>query len=228
MSGWILHRVSGAHGLSGWQWLFLLETIPSLVLGIVTLFYLDDRVAAAKWLDEDEKRIVVGNVASEEAEKEDLSQLSAAFRTPRVWLLGLIYFGIVSGIYLNSFWVPTIIKQTGVSDPLQIGLLTAIPYVVAVIAMIAVNSSADRRRERRWHTLVPCLATAGRLRADRVGRRQHRGRHGRAGAGRGRGIERAGGVLEPARRLPRGCGRRGRDRAWSTRSATLRGSPPTT
>ncbi len=160
LSGWILNKVSGAYGLSGWQWLFLIETIPSVILGIVTLFYLDNRVATAKWLDEDEKRIVARNVASEEEEKEDLSQLSAAFKTPRVWLLGLIYFGIVSGIYLNSFWVPTIIKQTGVSDPFTIGLLTAIPYIAAVVAMIAVNASADRTRERRWHTLVPCLATA--------------------------------------------------------------------
>ena len=160
LSGWILNAVSGAYGLSGWQWLFLIETVPSLVLGVVTLFYLDNRVASAKWLDDDQKRIIARNIASEDAEKEDLSQLSAAFKTPRVWLLGLIYFGIVSGIYLNSFWVPTIIKQTGVSDPLTIGLLTAIPYVAAVVAMIAVNTSADRKRERRWHTLVPCLATA--------------------------------------------------------------------
>ena len=160
VSGWILNAAGGAYGLSGWQWLFLLETIPSLILGIVTLFYLDDRVATAKWLDEGEKQLIARNVAAEDEGKEDMSQLSAAFRTPRVWLLGLIYFGIVSGIYLNSFWVPTIIKQTGVSDPLTIGLLTAIPYAAAVVAMIAVNTSADRMAERRWHALVPCLVTA--------------------------------------------------------------------
>jgi MFS family permease len=160
LSGWILNAVSGAQGLSGWQWLFLLEAVPSLILAVVTLFYLDDRVATAKWLRDDERRLIAANIASEEQEKEDLSQLSAAFKTPRVWLLGLIYFGIVSGIYLNSFWVPTIIKQTGISAPLTIGLLSAVPYVAAVIAMIALNSSADRLRERRWHTLVPCLVTA--------------------------------------------------------------------
>ncbi len=160
LSGWILNAVSGAHGLSGWQWLFLIETIPSLVLGLITLFYLDDRVAAAKWLDDDEKQLIARNIAHEDSEKEDFSKLSAAFRTPRVWLLGVIYFGIVSGIYLNSFWVPTILKQTGISDPFAIGLLTAVPYIVATVAMIVVNASADRLRERRWHTLVPCLATA--------------------------------------------------------------------
>ena len=160
LSGWILNAAGGAYGFSGWQWLFLIEAVPSLVLGVATLFYLDNRVASAAWLDEDEKRIVAGAVASEEEEKEDLSQLSAAFRTPRVWLLGLIYFGIVCGIYLNSFWVPTIIKQTGVSDPFRIGVLTAVPYLAAVVAMIAVNSNADRIAERRWHTLIPCLVTA--------------------------------------------------------------------
>ncbi len=160
MSGWVLNAAGGAYGFSGWQWLFLIEAVPSLILGVATLLYLDNRVASAAWLDEDEKRIVAGAVAREEAEKEDLSQLSAAFRTPRVWLLGLIYFGIVCGIYLNSFWVPTIIKQTGVSDPFRIGVLTAVPYLAAVVAMIAVNSNADRMAERRWHTLIPCLVTA--------------------------------------------------------------------
>ena len=159
LSGWILNAVSGAHGLSGWQWLFLLETIPSLILGFVTLAYLDDRVASANWLDADEKRVISANIACEEKDKEGLSQLSDAFKTSQVWLLGLIYFCVASGIYIVSFWLPTIIKQTGVSDPLQIGLLTAVPYIAAIVAMIATNSSADRMRERRWHTLVSCLAT---------------------------------------------------------------------
>jgi D-galactonate transporter len=163
LSGWILNEVSGAHGFSGWQWLFLLETIPSLLLGVVTLLYLDDRVASVNWLDDDEKRIIADNIAREDQEKEELSHLSVAFKTPRVWLLGLIYFCLASGIYIISFWLPTLIKQTGVSDPLQIGLLTAVPYVAAIIAMIAVNSHADRVCERRWHTLIPALITAGGL-----------------------------------------------------------------
>jgi nitrate/nitrite transporter NarK len=134
-----------------------------MILGIVTLFYLDDRVASVKWLDADEKRIIAENIAREDQEKEDLSHLSAAFKTGRVWLLGLIYFCLASGIYIISFWLPTLIKQTGVADPLQIGLLTAVPYVAAIIAMITVNSHADRARERRWHTLVPAMVTAGGL-----------------------------------------------------------------
>ena len=160
LSGGILKAVSGARGLSGWQWLFLVETIPSLIMGIATLLYLDDHVASAKWLNTEEKRIIADDISREDKEKEGLSHLSAAFKTGRVWLLGLIYFCLASGIYIISFWLPTIIKQTGVSDPLLIGALTAVPYVVAIIAMISVNSNADRTRERRWHVLVPGLVTA--------------------------------------------------------------------
>jgi cyanate permease len=72
----------------------------------------------------------------------------------------VIYFAIASGIYIISFWVPTLIKQTGVTDPLHIGLLTAVPYIVAIVAMILTNAHADRVRERRWHTMIPMLLTA--------------------------------------------------------------------
>jgi len=159
ISGWILSSLSGAHGLSGWQWLFIMETIPTLVLGIIILFYLDDRVEEAKWLNDEEKKIVATNIAKDQQGKEDYSQLSYAFKSGRVWLLGLIYVCIASGIYVVSFWVPTIIKQTGVADPLYIGFLTAIPYLVAMIAMIVVNHHADKMRERRWHTVIPTILT---------------------------------------------------------------------
>lgn len=158
LSGWILNAVSGAHGLSGWQWLFLIETIPSILLGIVTIFYLRDSVASVGWLDADEKRIVATNIAREDHEKEGHSHLSQAFSDGRVWLLGIIYFALVCGIYIISFWLPSLIKQTGVSDPLKIGLLAAVPYIAAIIAMIAVNVSGDRMRERRWHSLLPAVA----------------------------------------------------------------------
>ncbi len=163
LSGWILNTISGAYGLSGWQWLFIVETVPSIILGIVTLLYLDDRVDHAKWLTAGEKQMIAQDIAHEAEEKQGHTHLAAAFKTGRVWLLGLIYFTIASGIYIISFWLPTIIKQTGVADPLTIGALTAIPYTAAIIAMIPVNQSGDRRRERRWHTVIPCLVTAAGL-----------------------------------------------------------------
>ena len=160
VSGWILNAASGAQGLSGWQWLFLIETVPSLVLGIATLFYLEDRVAGARWLDSAEKRLIATLIEGEQKGNEELSQVRHAFTTGRVWLLGLIYFSVASGIYIVSFWLPTIIKQTGVTDPFTIGLLTAVPYSVAIVAMLLTCGHADRVRERRWHTVLPCLVTA--------------------------------------------------------------------
>ena len=157
VSGFILQAVSGARGLSGWQWLFVIETIPSIILGIVTIIYLRDRVVDVSWLDPAEKQVVARAIAAEEGEKTGHTHLGAAFSDGRVWLLSLIYFTIVCGIYIISFWLPTLIKQAGVADPLTIGLLTAVPYIVAIVAMIAVNVSGDRLRERRWHTLLPAV-----------------------------------------------------------------------
>jgi D-galactonate transporter len=160
VSGGILSLVSGANGFSGWQWLFMIEAIPSVILGIAILLYLDDRIESAKWLDAEEKRTLMAIMAHDEHDKEGLSELRHAFVTPRVWLLGAAYFCIVCGIYIVSFWLPTIIKQTGVASPLTIGLLTAIPYLVAVVAMVAVCGHADRTKERRWHTALPAVACA--------------------------------------------------------------------
>jgi D-galactonate transporter len=160
LSGWILSAVSGANGFAGWQWLFLIEAIPSLFFGVAILFYLDDRVEDARWLEPHEKQMVASIIGREHEEKEGLSELRHAFVTPRVWLLSAAYFCIASGIYIVSFWLPTIIKQTGVADPFKIGLLTAIPYLVAVGAMITVCSHGDRKKERRWHTALPAAVGA--------------------------------------------------------------------
>jgi MFS family permease len=103
LSGWVLSAASGAYGLNGWQWLFIIESIPSIVFGVAILFYLDNSVRDAKWLDSDEKRMVAAIIAGEQEEKEGLSELRHAFVTGRVWLLGAAYFCIASGIYIVSF-----------------------------------------------------------------------------------------------------------------------------
>jgi len=157
LSGWVLNALSGFHGLSGWQWLFIVETIPSLLLGVVMVFYLDDRVANVRWLSGEEKEVIVRSLARDKQGQEEMSHFLDAFKNRRVWLLSLIYFCVASGIYIISFWLPTIIKQTGVSDPLSIGLLTAIPYTAAIVAMVTLNGHADRVRERRWHTAIPAV-----------------------------------------------------------------------
>ena len=159
LSGWIMQSFAGVNGLKGWQWLFILEGLPSVLVGIVTFFYLDDSIKQAKWLTSEEKALLERNIVVENTSKQDLS-IRAVFADPRVWLMSLIYFTFVMGLYGVSFWLPTIIKATGVKDALQIGFLTAIPYGSAVVAMILVSRSADRSRERRWHIAIPALLGA--------------------------------------------------------------------
>ncbi|SOY57289.1 putative transporter, Major facilitator superfamily MFS [Cupriavidus taiwanensis] len=159
LSGWIMQSFDGHNGWSGWQWMFLLEGIPSILVGLWVLAYLDDRITHAKWLSAEEKALLERNIASENAHKED-PPIRTVLSSPRVWLMSAIYFCFVMGLYGVSFWLPTIIKQTGVKGALDIGLLTAIPYGCAVVGMVLVAYSADRSGERRWHIALPALAGA--------------------------------------------------------------------
>ncbi|MEM5439084.1 MFS transporter [Paraburkholderia diazotrophica] len=159
ISGYILKAFNGANGWHGWQWLFLLEGIPSVIVGILVFVVLDDRISKAKWLTDQERELLERNIAAEEATKEDHS-VGKVMMSPRVLLMSLIYFSFVMGLYGVSFWLPTIIKSTGVTDAFMIGLLSAIPFAAAVIAMVLVARSADRTRERRWHVALPGFAGA--------------------------------------------------------------------
>ena len=159
LSGYILHHFSGSQGVSGWQWLFIIEAMPAVVLGVAILFYLDDRVVNAKWLSENEKAVVAAEIA-EEASSKTHRTVSSVFASPRVWLMGAIYFCITSGSYAIGFWQPTIIRQTGVKDAFDIGLLTIVPYTLALISMVLVGRHSDKMRERRWHVVLPSIVAA--------------------------------------------------------------------
>ncbi len=163
LSGWILKGMNGVHGLAGWQWLFVLEGAPSVLLGIFVLFGLQDRVQEAKWLSAEERALIARDIAAEETTRAPGSAW-AVFANPRVWLLALVYFCFVSGLYGVSFWLPTIIKALGVADPLDVGLLSAIPWSFGVVAMYLMARSADRTGDRRWHSAAAGVAgTAGLL-----------------------------------------------------------------
>jgi D-galactonate transporter len=153
LSGWIMNAFNEVNGWAGWQWLFLIEAAPSLILGVITLFYLPNSIRASKWLSEEEKVMLEENIAKDGGGKADHS-LGGVFRNGKVWLMAGIYFCCMMGLYGVSFYLPTLVKAAGVKDPLDVGLLTAIPYSCAVVAMLLIARSADRTLERRWHFAI--------------------------------------------------------------------------
>jgi MFS family permease len=157
LSGWIMNSVSGAHNLAGWQWLFLIEAIPSLVMGIVVLLFLDNNVESARWLSANEKALLARNLADDRQGVRS-HRTRDGFTNPRVWLMCMLYFFNMMGLYGVGFYLPTLIRNTGVSNPLSVGLLTALPYAVAVVAMLLVSRHSDAHQERRWHITIPALA----------------------------------------------------------------------
>jgi MFS family permease len=160
LSGWIMQSVAGKHGLAGWQWMFLIEAIPSIVLGVAVMLYLDNGISAAKWLSEPQKQVLERDIEEERQSIEAHPSLRAMFADRRVWHMSLVYFTCLMGQYAISFWLPTLIKAAGVKSVLHVGLLSAIPYGATVATMIVLGRSSDRMRERRWHVALPLLAGA--------------------------------------------------------------------
>jgi sugar phosphate permease len=162
LSGWMLsHFSSGQGGMAGWQWLFLLQGVPTVVLGIAALFYLSDGLSQAKFLAPDEKAAMQKALADDEHKRQALSYggqtFASVLRNGHVWMLGLIYFSVQMGVYAINFWLPSIIKSLGFQSAATVGWLSAIPYLFAGVFMIWVGRSADARGERRWHLAVPML-----------------------------------------------------------------------
>ncbi len=159
LSGWILTAFDGMNGMAGWKWLFLLEAIPSVILGIVVFVVLNDKIADAKWLSSDEKKMLQKNLDADGVHMEDHSA-AGAFKNPKVWILSAAYFGFIMGLYGVGFWLPSLVKASGVANTTTIGFLTAIPYAAAVACMIWTSRHSDRTGERRWHIAIPALAGA--------------------------------------------------------------------
>jgi sugar phosphate permease len=161
ISGWTLHNMAGVNGWQGWQWLFLLQGLPTVALGAVVWRYLDDRVKDAAWLSTEERELIAREIAADGSGKAEIG-IWRVMSNGRVWLLALVYFAFVSGLYGISFWLPSIIKTIGVKGALDIGLLSAIPWTFGVVAMYLTARSADRRLEHRWHSaLAGVVGAAG-------------------------------------------------------------------
>jgi len=162
ISGWIMDTLSGAKGLAGWQWLFISEGIPSILVGFFVIYYLNSSIEEAKWLTAKEKALLARNLAAEETTKSE-NKLSDAFKSVTVWILCAIYFTLMIGLYGIAFWLPTIVKAFGIKGYLGVGLITAIPYGVAVIGMILLSNHSDKTGERRLHYVFTALAGAAGL-----------------------------------------------------------------
>ncbi len=160
LSGWIMETFAGVNGWRGWQWLFLIEAMPAIVLGVAVMVYLDNGIRAARWLNEDERRLLETRLAQDSAGIVEHASIGKVLTDRRIWHMSLIYFCAVMGQYGLTFWMPTLLQSAGVASPLNIGLLTAVPYAVAVVAMLLFGRSADRHRERRWHAATPLLIGA--------------------------------------------------------------------
>ena len=160
LSGAILESAHGMSSLQGWQWLFILEAIPSVVLGLLCLKYLVDKPEHATWLSDSERSLVVDELATERAKTAgDASthSLAATLKDRRVWVMVLICFCQAMCSYGISFWLPTLVQQLHVGDVRSVGYFTAIPFMVALVIMNLVGRSSDKTRERRWHLAVPFL-----------------------------------------------------------------------
>ncbi len=155
-----------ALGLKGWQWMFVLEAIPTILLGIAVFAVLPDRPADARWLGDDEKRWLQDALAREHAGAsghDHASSLRQALLLPRVWRSGLVYFCILVGLYGFSFWLPQIIASLGQMTNAQVGLITMIPYSLACIGLVWWGRHSDASGERSMHVALPMLLGAAAL-----------------------------------------------------------------
>jgi ACS family tartrate transporter-like MFS transporter len=150
--------------LKGWQWLFIIEGVPSVVLGVITWFYLTDRPAKADWLTAEQKAWLSSKLEGEIAAKQAASHLTLgqALASPKVLTLSVIYFGFVGALYGMQFWLPQIVKAFGFSNA-QTGFVTAVPYLFGTVAMILWARHSDATRERVAHVGLPLLLTAAAL-----------------------------------------------------------------
>lgn len=162
ISGLILGVLDGTAGLRGWQWMFLLEGLPATILGIVAWFYLDDKPQEAKWLTDPERAVILANIEADRAVQTGVEHagLGQVFRDPKVWVMAFIYFAYLCGSYTLTYWLPIMIKELGVTDVKRIGLLSGLPYIAGLVAMIWYGRRSDIARERRWHFAIVAVGAA--------------------------------------------------------------------
>ncbi len=168
LSGWIMEAFDGQGGWAGWRWLFVLESVPSLLMGFVVWFRLPDGPAHARWLTEGEAAVVQRDLATDAAtvpHQRAETSLRAALTSSVVWRLAFVYFTSAVALYGVNFWMPTIIQELGIPSRayLTVGLLSMVPWGVAGVGMLWWGARSDRHGERRWHVAGALLCTAAGL-----------------------------------------------------------------
>jgi sugar phosphate permease len=149
-------------GLAGWRWLFIIEGAPAIIFGVVTIFYLTDRPHQARWLPDDERDWLTSELERENRAKQAAHSYSIlqALRHRKVVILALAYFFMVTAVYGFNFWLPAIVKKLSGSSNMVVTLISALPYCVALVAILLIGWSSDRTRERRWHTALPMITAS--------------------------------------------------------------------
>ena len=168
LAGIVGSPISGAllgltgKGLSGWQWMFLMEGVPAILLGVIVLWVLSDRPEEAAWLQGEERAWLLAKLASEQKAESSLKQGSfwQVLIAPRIWMLSLVYFGVSTTMYGVTFWLPSLIQSLSGLGNFETSLVAVLPFVVATIAMVLVGMGSDRTGERRWHTALPAFCAA--------------------------------------------------------------------
>lgn len=160
LSGFIMTTFNGMANLAGWQWLFLLEALPAIILGLVVIIWMDNNPSTAQWLSSEERTWLIEQLLNETKQKQQsghFDSLAKVFTISKVWWLSGAYFSIVMGVYGITFWLPQIVNELDKQNIQQTGLLTAIPYLLAVVGMIVISHSSDKHQERCWHFALSAL-----------------------------------------------------------------------
>jgi MFS transporter, ACS family, tartrate transporter len=159
-----LLKLDGFHGLQGWQWLFVLEGLPAVILGVVTWLWLPDSPRQVKWLTPEQQAHVALRVEQEALATREKHAGSGSLRMalthPTVWMLSLVLFACQCGSYGLNLWIPQIVKGVSAQSDLVVGFISAIPYIGAALAMLFVGASSDRSGERFWHVALPSFIGA--------------------------------------------------------------------
>ncbi|AKK25747.1 MFS transporter [Mycobacterium sp. EPa45] len=162
VAAWMIQAGEGVLGLAGWQFMMIGVGLPAIILGVICWFYLTDRPAEAHWLEPNERQWLIDVLAAEEREVSGSFDfpLRRALTSPRIWLLSLVYFGVAYGLYALAFFLPSIIADFKKTfdvhlSIVQVGLITAVPYTLAAIAMYLWSRHADRKGEHVWHVAIP-------------------------------------------------------------------------